>query len=362
MKTLSVELGERTYPITVGRDLDPALLERARGGRTAVALVDENVAALQPERVSAWLGDLPRLIIPSGEASKSLGHVERLARRLIEFGLSRDGLLISLGGGVTGDLCGFLAASYQRGIAFIQIPSTLLAQVDASVGGKVAVNLPGARNSLGFFLQPDAVIADLAFLDSLPEREMGAGLAELVKMAAIMDPVLLANLESAGADLLDPTDSRLSAMVLRSCELKAQVVAEDERETGLREILNFGHTLAHALEGSEPRPDLLHGEAVAIGMLAALRLGVAMGISATGLEERLAAVMAAWKLPRCAPGSPRVKELLRIMESDKKRRGGRVRFVLLESWGHCLRGQVPEAELLERVLADFLAPRNRENR
>ncbi len=362
MKTLRVELGERAYPITVGRDLDPSLLEQVRDGRPAVALVDENVLTLQPDRVSAWLGDMPRLIIPAGEESKSLSRVEALARRLIELGLGRDGLLVSVGGGVTGDLCGFLAASYQRGIAFIQVPTTLLAQVDASVGGKVAVNLPGARNSLGFLLQPDAVITDLAFLDSLPEREMAAGLAELVKMAAILDPDLLSQLEVAGPTLLDPTDSKLAKLVLRSCELKARVVAEDEYETGLREILNFGHTLAHALEGQEPRPDLLHGEAVAIGMLAALRLGAVAGLGADDLEDRMAAMLKAWNLPLRPPGTPSAKELVRIMRSDKKRRGGRIRFVLLKNWGDCLQDQVLEKDQLEQVLVDFLASRDGENR
>ncbi len=355
MRKLRVELGARAYSIIAGRELAPDLLVRAIDNRQAVALIDENVAALQPERLDALLGCMPRLIVPSGEASKCLEQVEKLGLRLLELGLGRDGLLVSVGGGVTGDLCGFLAASYQRGISFIQVPTTLLAQVDASVGGKVAVNLPAAKNSLGFFLQPDAVIADLAFLETLPGREMAAGLAELAKMAAIMDPALLVELEKAGDALLDPADPRLEEMVLHSCELKARIVAEDEREHGPREILNFGHTVAHALEGSEPKPDLLHGEAVAIGMLAALRLGRAMGLGPSGLEERLAKLLAEWKLPLRPPDSTKTRDLLKGMASDKKRRGGRVRFVLLEDWGRCLRGQVPEETLLDETLKEFLA-------
>lgn len=354
MDTLHVELGERSYPIHIGRDLAPALLDAALDGRSALALVDENVAALQAARLDALLGARPRLILTAGEASKSLDEVARLGTALLDHGLGRDGALVTVGGGVCGDLGGFLAASYQRGIPFVQVPTTLLAQVDASVGGKVAVNLPGAKNSLGFFHQPLAVLADLAFLETLPRREMAAGLAELAKMGASLDPALLNDLESAGGALLSADSPDLPAVIRRACELKAAVVAEDERESGRREILNFGHTLAHALEGSDPKPDLLHGEAVGIGMLAALRLGAAAGTRREAGEGRLAALLAAWGLPlRPGPGIE-AGELLAVMARDKKRRSGRDRFVLLEDWGRAQPGIELDPDLVAEVLESFL--------
>lgn len=354
MRTLHVELGDRGYPIHVGRMLEDRLVAEAIAGRPAVAMVDERVAELHAARLDSLLGSMPRLVVPSGEASKSLESVEQFSRELLALGLGRDGVLVAVGGGVTGDLSGFVAACYQRGIAFIQVPTTLLAQVDSSVGGKVAVNLPAAKNSVGFFLQPELVFADTAFLDTLPRREMAAGLAELVKMAIILDADLLADLESAGPALLDPAEARLQSAILRSCELKAQVVAEDEREQGLREILNFGHTLAHALEGSDPKPDLLHGEAVGIGMLAALALGEKLGLGRREWSSRLEAVLNGWGLPLRPPSPLDVESLRRVMDSDKKRRRGDLRFVLLEEWGRARHGvTVPDA-LLQEVLTGFL--------
>jgi len=355
MRTIHVELGDRAYPIHIGRELDRGLLDTVIAGRPAVAMVDEQVEALHSARLDALLGSRPRLIVPSGEGSKSLETVEQIGRELLSRGLGRDGVLLAVGGGVTGDLCGFMAASYQRGIAFIQVPTTLLAQVDSSVGGKVAVNLPGAKNSIGFFLQPELVFADMAFLDTLPRREMAAGLAELLKMAVILDPDLLVELEIAGEGLLDPADPRLQAAIGRSCELKAWVVGQDEKESGLREILNFGHTLAHALEGTDPKPDLLHGEAVGIGMLAALSLGNAIGVGEKGWEPRLERILERWGLPLCPPISLEAKTLRSVMDSDKKRRQEGLRFVLLEDWGRARHGVVvPESVLLE-TLEEFLA-------
>ncbi len=356
MRSLRVELGERSYPIHIGRALPSGLLAEALAGRPAVALVDSGVAALQAPALDALLAGYPRLSVPAGEASKSLEQLERLGRALLARELGRDGALIAVGGGVCGDLCGFLAASYLRGIPFVQVPTTLLAQADASVGGKVAVNLPGAKNSLGAFHQPLAVLADLAFLDTLPRRELAAGLAEIAKIAAAREAEFLAELERAGETLLDPRTPALAAVLERACALKAAVVAADEREQGLREVLNFGHTLAHALEGLAPRPDLLHGEAVGIGMLAALRLGAACGLplGAQG-EGRMAALLGRWGLPLRPPGRPAAEALIAGMATDKKRRCAGLRFVLLEDWGRCRPGEAVPVERLQQSLASFLA-------
>jgi 3-dehydroquinate synthase len=356
MRSLRVELGPRAYPIHIGRELPGALLTQVLAGRPAVALVDSGLAALQAPALAALLGDRPRLPVPAGEASKSLAELERLARALLALGLGRDGALVAVGGGVCGDLCGFLAASYLRGIPFVQVPTTLLAQADASVGGKVAVNLPGAKNSLGAFHQPLAVLADLAFLDTLPRREFAAGLAEIAKLAAVRDPALLAQLEAEGEALLGARAAALPAILERACALKAGIVAADEREEGLRAVLNFGHTLAHALEGRQPRLDLLHGEAVAIGMLAALRLGAARGLApgAAG-EARLAALLRRWGLPLTAPAGVSAEALIGLMGADKKRRAGVLRFVLLDDWGRCRLGEELPAALVAATLAGFLA-------
>lgn len=355
MRSLLLELGERSYPIHIGRGLPPALLTQVLGGRPAVALVDSEVARLQGPALAALLGDLPRLIVPTGESSKSLAELERLARELLALGLGRDGALVSVGGGVCGDLCGFLAACYLRGLPFVQVPTTLLAQADASVGGKVAVNLPGAKNSLGAFHQPLAVLADLAFLDSLPRRELAAGLAEIAKIAAVRDPALLGELERGGAGLLVADAPALVGVLGRACALKAEVVAADEREAGQRAVLNFGHTIGHGLEGLTPRLGLLHGEAVAIGMLAALRLGAVIGLAGRAEEERLSALLSAWELPLRPPAPVETQALLAVMGSDKKRRSGALRFVLLERWGSPRWAAELPGPLLERTLTEFLA-------
>jgi len=333
MRTLSLDLGRRSYSIHIGRGLEARFRDFLGPVRPAVALVDEHLPVCQAERLDAYLGEMPRLIVPRGEGSKTLAEVERLARALLELGLGRDGLLVAVGGGVTGDLGGFIAASYFRGIPFIQIPSTLLAQVDSSVGGKVAVNLPGAKNSLGFFHQPEAVFADLGFLDTLDLREKRAGMAELVKMAAIADAELLDRLEAGMETLLDENGPDLEAAIYRACLLKAQVVEEDERESGLREILNFGHTLGHAIEGAGADPPWIHGEAVALGMLYALHLGGRTGLGNEAMADRMEALLGRAGLPLRLPVELGPRRLIEIMGHDKKMRKGHPRWVLLEDWG-----------------------------
>ncbi|MBN2171519.1 MAG: 3-dehydroquinate synthase [Candidatus Krumholzibacteriota bacterium] len=353
MRTLAVELGPRRYPVHVGRELPPALLAEVLAGRPAAAVVDARLARRQGPRLDAWLGGLPRLTVPSGEGSKRLVRVERLAGRLLELGLGRDGVLVAAGGGVVGDLAGFLAASYLRGVPFVQLPTTLLAQVDASLGGKTAVHLAGARNALGFFHQPLAVMADLAWLDTLSRRDLRAGLAELVKTMAVADPAWLERLAAAGPALLDPHAPLLEAAVTASCRHKAAVVAADEREDGRRRVLNFGHTLAHALEAAGPRPAWRHGEAVALGMLAALRLGEREGITPPALRRCLTGLFGSLGLPGRLPPDLAAARLLALMDRDKKRRGGRVEFVLLEAWGRPRAGIVVAPSRVAAVLREF---------
>ncbi len=351
MHTLRVELGDRSYSIRVGRDLLPEHFSELRAShRIPVCIVDAEVERLHASRLGRILPDCERLIVPSGEESKRLSELERLARELLDLGLGRDGLLFAIGGGVTGDLAGFLAATYMRGIPFVQVPTTLLAQVDASVGGKVAVNLPGAKNSLGFFLQPQAVLTDLAFLDTLPRRELAAGLAEMLKMAASLDADFFTTLEGLGEDMLAPSSADLETAIHRSCLLKARVVESDERERGPRELLNFGHTLAHAIEGSGPDPAWLHGEAVAVGLVAALRLGEEAGVTPAGCGSRMEAMLGRLGLPCRLPPESDPARLLGLMSSDKKRRGGRLRFVLLEEWGRARHGVELEDKLVLSVL------------
>ncbi len=347
MRSLRLDLGERGYSIHIGRDLAPMLEAELGQERRIVALVDEYLAEVQSAALDAYLGDIPRLYVPRGEGSKTLAEVERFCVALLDLGLGRDGLLLAIGGGVTGDLCGTIAASYFRGLPFVQIPTTLLAQVDSSVGGKVAVNLRGAKNAVGYFHQPQAVLADLAFLDTLDLREKRAGLAELIKMAAIADAALLVELESKLDALLGENGEDLEAAVHRSCQLKAEVVEQDERESGLREILNFGHTLGHAVESAGLEPAWLHGECVAMGMVAALSLGEAMGITPEGMSARMETLLQGAGLPVRLPPGLEPSRILEIMGRDKKARRGRVRWVLLDAWGRARWGvEVEESRLL----------------
>ncbi len=348
MRSLRLDLGERSYSIHIGRELAPKLRQELGEPRRAVALVDEYLAEVQPAALDVYLGDIPRLYVPRGEGSKTLAEVERLCVALLELGIGRDGLLLAVGGGVTGDLGGTIAASYFRGIPFLQIPTTLLSQVDSSVGGKVAVNLPGAKNAVGYFHQPRAVLADLAFLDTLDIREKRAGLAELIKMAAIADTALLDELESKLDVLLQQNGEDLEAAVHRSCQLKAEVVQEDERESGLREILNFGHTLGHAVESAGLDPAWLHGECVALGMVAALKLGERQGLTPAGMSSRMGTLLGRAGLPVRLPSGLEPDRILEIMGRDKKAREGRVRWVLLEDWGRPHWGvELEESQVLD---------------
>jgi 3-dehydroquinate synthase len=349
---LRVELGARSYPIHIG----PGLVGRADlyaphvGGRLAAIVTNETVAPLFAGAVEHALAQAGaktlRIVLPDGEAHKDAASLDAIYAQLLAANADRRTVLIALGGGVVGDLAGFAAATYQRGIPFVQVPTTLLAQVDSSVGGKTGINHALGKNMIGAFHQPLAVVADTATLTSLPDRELASGLAEVAKHGAIRDAAFLDWIEANATALLRREPEALGHAIRRSCEIKAAVVAEDEREAGLRAILNFGHTFGHAIESAMGYGRWLHGEAVAAGMVIAARLSVRLGRIPAPDAERLARLLARLGLPVKAP-SITTERWLEFMGRDKKNQGGRITFVLLESLGRaCVVRDVPDEALL----------------
>jgi 3-dehydroquinate synthase len=335
---LRVELGERAYPIHIG----PGLLDDERlyaphvDGRRAVVVTNETVAPLYAARVEAALaragaGTL-RIVLPDGEAFKDWQHLDRIFEALLEARVDRKAVLVAVGGGVVGDMAGFAAAAYQRGIAHLQVPTTLLAQVDSSVGGKTAINHPLGKNMIGAFHQPVAVIADTTSLATLPTREYASGLAEVVKYGAIHDIEFLAWIEANAAALARRDPAAAAHAIGRSCEIKAEIVAADEREAGARALLNFGHTFGHAIESAAGYGNWLHGEAVATGMALAARLSARLGRIPAGEAERLVALLERFGLPVTPPEFP-LETWLGFMGRDKKNEGGRITLVLLDALG-----------------------------
>jgi 3-dehydroquinate synthase len=355
-RTLVVGLGERSYPIHIGS----GLLERAEllaphvGGRRAFVVTNETVAPLFADRLEQSLAAAGartgRVVIPDGEEHKTWRTLDAVFGALLEARADRKSILVALGGGVVGDLAGFAAASYQRGIAFVQVPTTLLAQVDSSVGGKTGINHPLGKNMIGAFHQPLAVLADTGTLASLPEREYRAGLAEVVKYGAIQDGAFFAWLESSLDALLARDPEALGHAIGRSCEVKAEIVARDEREAGPRALLNLGHTFGHAIETVQGYGAWLHGEAVAAGMAMAARFSVKLGRLPAADAERLVALLARAGLPthppRMAPSA-----WLEAMGRDKKNESGRITLVLLEAIGHASIEKAAPIEALESFLA-----------
>jgi 3-dehydroquinate synthase len=305
-------------------------------------------AALASLRQAGFEAD--SYVVPAGEASKSLATASLLYEWLASRRAERGHAVVALGGGMVGDLAGFTAATYLRGLPLVHVPTSLLAMVDASIGGKVAVNLSEAKNLVGAFYQPRLVVTDVSALTTLPARELTSGWAEVVKQALIMDPGLLSTLEARVADLRRLEPEVTEAVVRRNVELKAQVVSEDERETtGRRTILNYGHTVAHGLEAASEYEALLHGEAVAVGMAAAVEIGQRLGVTPPALAERQAAVLASFGLPQAAPGIDPDRALA-AMALDKKVSGRAVRWVLLEDVGHpVLRDDVPATLVRQAV-------------
>ena len=335
---IRVELGARSYPIRIGPGLlaDPAQWRDALPGRHVLIVSNEVVAPLYLERVAAALHDrtLSKLILGDGEAHKTLDSAARVFAALAELKASRDACIVALGGGVIGDLAGFAAACWMRGIACVQMPTTLLAMVDSSVGGKTAVDLPQGKNLVGAFHQPRAVIADTDTLATLPERELRSGLAEVIKYGALGDSAFFDWLEQRADDLLARDPEVLASAIASCCQQKAAIVTHDETEQGERALLNFGHTFGHALETATGYGALLHGEAVAIGMCLAASLSARLGRATAADADRLAGLIQRCGLPTAIPAGVDAQRLLDLMRLDKKNVSGRLRLVLWRGIGH----------------------------
>lgn len=357
MRTLSVALGARSYPIYVGQGLldRPDLLERHLGSRQVLIVTNETVAPLYLERVGRALGDTPwaSVVLKDGEEYKILASATQIFDELLSRKFNRNAHLIALGGGVIGDLAGFAAACYQRGVPFIQIPTTLLAQVDSSVGGKTAVNHPLGKNMIGSFHQPKCVIADTDTLATLPDREFRAGLAEVVKYGLIRDPEFFAWLERSMDELLARDPEALIVAIERSCRNKAEVVAADEHEAGERATLNLGHTFGHAVETGLGYGRVLHGEAVAIGMCQAADLSRRLGWLRQADVDRIVTVLRRAGLPVTPPPELDATRFLEVMAVDKKNLEGRLRLILLESIGKATLPVAVELTQLTATLEDY---------
>ena len=354
--TVDVPLEHAGYSVWIGDGLLPVCGEKIRpfhpGGKVAV-VTDSNVAPIYADTVLESLrgaGFEPTLIVvPAGEASKRLEMVGQVTDAMIEAGLDRKSLLVALGGGVVGDLAGFVASIYYRGIPYVQIPTTIVSQVDSSVGGKTGVNSPGGKNLIGAFHHPLLVLADTTSLGTLPEREFNEGFAEIIKHAAIRDAALL--------DGLDPAErANLAGLIARNVEIKARIVAADEREiTGERALLNFGHTVGHGVEQAAGYGALLHGEAVSIGLHAALKLSVAKAGLPEADAARVLAALEAFGLPTRLPARLTTDAVMESLMKDKKFESGRVRFVLLEKLGSAFLASNVSLEEIRAVVDELKA-------
>ena len=356
MLTLTVDLDTRSYPIYVGSDLlsQQDLLRRHISGRQVLVVTNEAIAPLYLEQIQIALGNLHHdvIILPDGEQYKNLDTLNQIFNALLERRFDRNCTLIALGGGVVGDMAGFAAATYQRGVHFIQVPTTLLAQVDSSVGGKTAVNHPLGKNMIGAFYQPRCVIADTDTLQTLPERELSAGLAEVIKYGLIRDVEFLSWLETHIDELLARDSGALSYAIERSCQIKAEIVAADERERGLRALLNLGHTFGHAIEAGLGYGEWLHGEAVATGMLMAADLSARLGWLQDTDIMRVKALLQRARLPAAAPARMTDDKFMRLMAVDKKVLDGQLRFILLKALGDaCVVDDVDKQKLLATLAA-----------
>jgi len=356
MKTLTVDLDQRSYPIYIGSDLidRPKLFEACSKASSIYIVTNTTVAPLYAERLSKTLATFGKSVrtitLPDGESFKDWKNLQTIFDELLKHGADRQAVLVALGGGVIGDMTGFAAASFMRGIRFIQVPTTLLSQVDSSVGGKTGINHPLGKNMIGAFHQPVAVVADLNTLKTLPPRELSAGLAEVIKHGAIADASFLDWIEANTNALLACDIEAMSHAVLRSCEIKSAVVSADEREGGVRATLNFGHTFGHAIEAGMGYGEWLHGEAVACGMVMGAKLSCLLQKITQADVDRLTRIIHAMHLPITAPkfGAERYIELMQV---DKKAEGGQIRYVLLEQIGKAYISTAPHEAVLETLLA-----------
>lgn len=361
MRTVKVNLGDKSYDIVIGHDLKQQIMDfirRCKFSRKALLITDTNIAPLYGEKVQTVLNeaglDAKIAVIDAGEQSKSLACAETLYTQAIEHGLDRKSPVIALGGGVVGDLAGFIAATFMRGVPFIQMPTSLLAQVDSSVGGKVAVNHALGKNLIGAFYQPKAVFMDLDMMKSLPQREIATGLGEVVKYGYIYDRDFYEYLLAHKDEILNLNSNAVSHIIARSCEIKADVVSQDEKESGLRAILNFGHTLAHAIEKETQYKKYNHGEAVAIGMVGAAKISAKLGMIDEKIVDDMEKLLAMFNLPQKAENC-RAENIYADIFHDKKTVNGTVNWVLLQDIGKvCISKDVPE-KIVKEAIAEILA-------
>jgi len=357
MKTLQVSLGDRSYPIYIGEDLlsQPELLTQHIKDNEVLVVSNTTIAPLYLQQVLGLLSDYrcESVILPDGEEFKTLEVMNQVFDSLLKFRFSRRVTLIALGGGVIGDMTGFAASCYQRGVPFIQIPTTLLSQVDSSVGGKTAVNHALGKNMIGAFYQPQCVIADTKTLDTLEDNQLSSGLAEVIKYGLINDPDFFNWLEDNISGLRKRNKATLAEAIGRSCQDKADVVAQDELEQGVRALLNLGHTFGHAIETGMGYGNFLHGEGVAVGMVMAADLSQRMGWISLADVERIKAILISAGLPILVPEGMTADQFMALMSVDKKVQDGKIRLVLLRGIGKAVMSDDYSAAKLAETLAAF---------
>jgi 3-dehydroquinate synthase len=358
VQTIQVDVGHSRYPIVIGSGLltNRELLDAHIRGRDLLIVTNTTIARLYLAKLVQSLGQrrLGECILPDGEQHKTLQTAGWVIDALVGAKMNRDATVLALGGGVVGDIAGFAAACYQRGIGYVQIPTTLLAQVDSSVGGKTGVNHSGGKNLIGAFYQPQSVIADTDTLASLPDRELRAGIAEVIKYGCVWDPLLFDWLDNNMVKLLGRDVDALTYSIARSCEIKATVVAKDEREQNLRAILNFGHTFGHAIEAATSYETYLHGEAVGLGMLVAADLSHRVGLIDGAIRDRVRHILESAGLPT---ETPRIgaEKALELMQMDKKVLAGALRLVLLAKLGRAIMTADYSHEALQATLREHFA-------
>jgi 3-dehydroquinate synthase len=356
IERVDIDLGDRSYGIVIGTLDAPASYAGLPAATTAMIVTNETVAPLYRDRLAVALAGfyptIHTISLPDGESYKTWESLNLIFDALLSHGCDRKTVLFALGGGVVGDMTGFAAASYMRGVPFVQVPTTLLAQVDSSVGGKTAINHPLGKNMIGAFYQPQRVLCDLDVLRTLPARELSAGLAEVIKYGPIADMAFLDWIETNMDALIARDPKALAFAVRRSCEIKAWVVGQDERESGMRAILNFGHTFGHAIEAGMGYGAWLHGEAVGCGMVMAARLSAALGLVEESFVMRLTQLVQRAGLPTVAPvldAGDNVGRYLALMRVDKKSEAGAIRFVVIDTPGHASMRSAPD-DVVRRVI------------
>lgn len=354
MASLTVDLGTRSYPIFIAADLlskGEVFLPYIRGNHVVI-ITNDIVAPLYLSSVLALLQQkrVDTIVVPDGEQYKNLQQFEAIMTQLLQQNAARDTTLIALGGGVIGDLCGFVAATFQRGVPFIQVPTTLLSQVDSSVGGKTAVNHPLGKNMIGAFYQPQSVIVDIKTLSTLPEREWSAGMAEVIKYGIITDAGFFHFLERHRDAIMARQHDVLIDMITRCCQIKADIVAADEREHNVRALLNLGHTFGHAIETELGFGTWLHGEAVAAGMVIACRVSEAMGWQTSADTKRVIKLLEYFNLPVAGPSHMNAQCYVRHMQHDKKVEAGKIKFIIPERIGHCVVTSAVDPDILTQIL------------